>query len=89
MAHPKEKQPTAFLTTPKVFGGSVQFNSSSRNRPIKVGTESSRLLICPKINRLLGGGWLWLLWLACLPITMATGDCDYSIIHAHHQQRSR
>jgi hypothetical protein len=49
----------------KVLGGSVQFNSSSRNRPIKVGTESSRLLIRPKINRLLGR-WLALASMACL-----------------------
>lgn len=64
---PKRNSPPLSSPPKSSWWFSPQFNSSSRNRPIKVGTESSRLLICPKINRLLGaGGWLWLLWLACL-----------------------
>jgi len=84
---PKEKQPTTFLTTQKFLGVQQFFSAaaqSGRHRVLPAADRSA-----PKINRLLGDGWLWLLWLACLPITMATGDCDYSIIHAHHQQRSR
>jgi hypothetical protein len=68
--HPNQKTAHRFPHHPqKVSWWWFKFNSSSRNRPIKVGTESSRLLICPKINRLLGGeeeGRLALASMACL-----------------------
>ena len=69
---PGEKQPTAFrsrVTTQKFL---MVFNSSSRNHPIK-GVPG--LLICPKINRLLGGR-LALASMACL---LADYDGDWRL----------